>query len=82
MTREDIEGIAKIAGAEGAKETLLVFGVDVNNPLEVQRDFAHLRWWRNIVEGTVKAVVIAAAIGFGGALATLLWLGFKVYIKV
>ena len=57
--------------------TLLGLGIDTTKPIETQRDFAHLRWWREIAEGVMKAAVIAAALGFGGTLATLVWLGFK-----
>ena len=56
-------------------------GIDTTKPIETQRDFAHLRWWREIAEGVMKAAVIAMALGFGGTLATLVWLGFKISLS-
>ena len=64
-----------------AQETLLGLGIDTTKPIETQRDFAHLRWWREIAEGVMKAAVIAMALGFGGTLATLVWLGFKISLS-
>ena len=80
LDRDEIEHIARVSGKEAAQETLLALGIDSTRPIETQRDFAHLRWWREIAEGVMKAAVIAAALGFGGTLATLIWLGFRLTI--
>ena len=72
---------ARVSGKETAQETLLGLGIDTTKPIETQRDFAHLRWWREIAEGMMKAAVIAMALGFGGTLATLVWLGFKISLS-
>lgn len=77
QNRDEIEHIARVSGKEAAQETLMVLGIDATKPIETQRDFAHLRWWREIAEGVMKAAVIALALGFGGSLGTLVWLGFR-----
>ena len=71
MDRNEVEHVARVSGKEAAQETLLGLGIDTTKPIETQRDFAHLRWWREIAEGVMKAAVIAMALGFGGTLATL-----------
>ena len=76
MDRNEVEHVARVSGKRRRK-TLLGLGIDATKPIETQRDFAHLRWWREIAEGVMKAAVIAAALGFGGTLATLVWLGFS-----
>lgn len=81
MTRDEIEAIAKTAGRVGAHETLISLGIDPGKPLDTQRDFAHLRWWREVVESVTKAAVIAFFLGLGGTAGTLLWVGFKLTIK-
>ena len=81
MDRNEVEHVARVSGKEVAQETLLGLGIDTTKPIETQRDFAHLRWWREIAEGVMKAAVIAMALGFGGTLATLVWLGFKISLS-
>ena len=43
------EEITKLV-AEAVRQTLLQLGVDFTNPLEMQRDFQHLRQWRQAGE--------------------------------
>ncbi|MGA8155383.1 MAG: hypothetical protein WB822_04040 [Rhodoplanes sp.] len=69
MDRNEVEHVARVSGKEAAQETLIGLGIDTTKPIETQRDFAHLRWWREIAEGVMKAAVIAMALGFGGTLA-------------
>jgi hypothetical protein len=59
------------------KETLLSLGIEVDDPIKVQRDFQHLREWRETTEAlkskglmTLFGVVLAGILGF-------IWLGFK-----
>ncbi len=80
MDMNEVEHVARIAGKESAQETLLGLGIDTTRPIETQRDFAHLRWWREIAEGVMKAAVISMALGFGGTMATLIWWGFKLSV--
>ena len=46
MDRNEVEHVARVSGKEAAQETLIGLGIDTTKPIETQRDFAHLRWWR------------------------------------
>ena len=81
ITRDEIEQIAKVAAREATHETLISLGIDPTKPLDTQRDFAHLRWWREIVESVTKTAVIAFFLGLGGTIGTLVWLGFRLTLK-
>lgn len=66
--------------AETVNETLTKIGIDHADPVEMQKDMAHLRAWRNSVNEvkqksmfTVLAILVAGLLG-----AT--WLGFKTII--
>lgn len=58
MTETEIKKIV----AETVVETLIRLGVDASNPIEVQKDFQHLRAWRNSSD-TVKRQGILTAVG-------------------
>lgn len=73
MTRDELKDLAK----ETAHEVLRGLGVDVDAPLEFQKDMAHVRDWRKSSEA-VKSAGLLAAIGVvvTGTLGAL-WLGIK-----
>lgn len=59
------------------EETLLSLGIEVDDPIKVQRDFQHLREWRETTEAlksnglmTLLGIVVVGLAGF-------LWIGFK-----
>lgn len=63
--------------AETVEQTLLTLGVDTDDPIELQKDLAHLRAWRQAKEtvvrqGLITAIGVIVAGGLG-----LLWLGMK-----
>jgi len=66
---------------ESVEAAMTRLGVDASNPLDMQRDFQHLRDWRLSVE-TVKAkgVVTMMGILITGVCAVI-WLGFKAAIN-
>jgi hypothetical protein len=73
MTEAEVKRIV----AETVEQTLLTLGVDTDDPIELQKDLAHLRAWRESME-TVRKQSLITAIGIvlaGGA--GLLWLGLK-----
>jgi len=56
--------------AETVKQTLIQLGIDNSDPLEMQRDFQHLRDWRRSVEDlkrksllTMIGIVVTGAVG-------------------
>lgn len=65
---------------ETVKETLLSLGLEVDDPIKVQRDFQHLREWRETTESikskgitTLVGIIITGTLGY-------LWLTFKASI--
>lgn len=57
--------------------TLIQLGIDHDDPLEMQRDFMHLREWRQSME-RMKNKSMATAIGIVIAgFCAALWMGFK-----
>lgn len=70
MTEAEVKKIV----SETVKETLTSLGFDMSNPLEVQKDQAHLRRWRGAVDKIPgHAVLTAMGIIIAGALG-LLWM--------
>lgn len=62
---------------EAVRETFLMLGVKVDDPIEVQKDFQHLREWRSTTE-SVKAKGMLAIVGVVvSGLAAALWMGLK-----
>lgn len=79
MTKDEVIEIATVAGAAAAKavinEVLTLLGMDVDHPLEMQKQMTHLRFWTNVWEisatATVKAsVFVGIGIGIGVVLVT------------
>ncbi|RTM07393.1 MAG: hypothetical protein EKK31_11560 [Hyphomicrobiales bacterium] len=73
MTEHELKKVV----SEAVAETLLQLGIDASDPVEMQKDMAHLRAWRESV-ATVKNQGLVTAIGIlvAGALG-LLWLAIK-----
>lgn len=73
MTEHELKKIV----AEAVSETLLQLGIDASDPVEMQKDMAHLRAWRESVN-TVKQQGLVTAIGIlvAGALG-LIWLALR-----
>ena len=46
MTHEELQKLI----AEAVRQTLVQMGADPSNPIEMQRDFQHLRQWRRAGE--------------------------------
>lgn len=57
-TDDEIRAIVKATVAE----TLVKLGVDIEDPLEVQADFRHLRSWRQSSD-TIKRQGLVTAVG-------------------
>lgn len=62
---EDIKTIAEAAARQAVVETFVTLGVDAKNPeavITMQKDFAHLRLWRESID-TVKKQSLRTAVG-------------------
>lgn len=63
--------------AEAVKQTLIQLGVDTSDPLAMQRDFQHLRQWRESVEDLKRKETLALLGIFFSGLVSLILLGLK-----
>ena len=80
LTAEEVETIAAKAATQAVTETLLKLGVNAGDPddyIEMQKDFAHVRAWRQSVE-TVRnrGLVVATGIIVSGIIGAI-WLAIK-----
>lgn len=73
LTESELKNIIK----EGVNQSFMKLGVDSKDPLEMQKDFQHLREWREAThEIQKKGVLTIVAIIIAGGVATL-WMGIK-----
>lgn len=76
LHRDELQDVV----AASVKATLTSLGISVDNPIEMQKDFQHLRDWRESVtklrEKTVMTAVGFIITGLLGAA----WLGFKTFM--
>jgi hypothetical protein len=77
MTKDELRELIRETVKESVEETFLRLGVATNDPIEVQKDFQHLRDWR-LTSQSIKMKVLASAFGLlvTGGLAAL-WVGLK-----
>lgn len=62
-------------------ETLLSLGLDTSDPIKLQKDFQHLRDWREASESIkMKGMLTLVMIVVTGA-ASLFWVGIKRFIE-
>lgn len=72
LTREELKALMK----ETVEETFIKLGLKIDDPIEVQKDFQHLREWRVTVTSLkMKALVAAVGVVVTGSLAAI-WVGF------
>jgi hypothetical protein len=74
MTQDQIEEISKAAGREAAQELLTALGVDLSQPIEIQKDFAFVRtmdshWGARAAFTAVIGAITTAIVGW-------LWVAF------
>ena len=81
FTKDEIRQIVRDTAVETSRETLRGLGVDVDHPLDVQKDFAALRDWR-LSMASIRRRALVSAIGVlaTGTLAAL-WVGIKTFVK-
>ena len=80
MKREELNEITaaiEASAAKGVGKALLSLGVDVDNPLEVQKDLAYVRKQRHASEQVTKLArrTIIALVIVGSL--SMFWAGFK-----
>ncbi len=73
LTRKELKSIIE----EAVDEAFTRMGINTEEPIEMQRDFQHLRDWRKATgEIRKRGILTAVAIVVSGAIAAF-WLGFK-----
>lgn len=68
--------------SESVKQTLAAFGVDVEKPLEMQRDFQHLRDWREAVSAVKRRGMLAFVTILVTGLLGAVWIGIRFHLHI
>ena len=58
-------------------ETLIKLGVDVSKPIDMQRDFQHLREWRMATQALQERGMLALLTLLVAGAAAAMWIGLK-----
>lgn len=65
---------------EAVRETFLMLGVKVDDPIEVQKDFQYLREWRTTTD-SIKSKGLMTLMGIlVSGLVAAAWVGFKDFV--
>lgn len=67
--------------SESVKQTLIQIGIDSSSPLELQRDFQHLRQWRESTESIKHKGFLTAVVIFVTGSISLLLMGIKEWLS-
>lgn len=73
MKEDEIQAVVK----QSVHETLLALGIDMAEPIEVQRDFVYLRQSRKASQKISLTVRVGLIMMGVSALGSVLWLGIK-----
>jgi hypothetical protein len=77
VTEDELRTIIQDSVKQAVEETFVRLGVSVTDPIEMQKDFQHLREWR-MTTASMKAKLLVAATGLVvSALAASAWMGIK-----
>ncbi len=80
LTHEQIQALVRETVRQTVNETFIRLGVEVDDPIEMQKDFLHLRDWR-VTTDSVKSKTIMTMLGLivtGGIAAFVI--GFKAWM--
>ena len=76
MTEAEIKRIASEAAKASVEEMFLRFGIEANNPDDIkalQKDFAHLRGWRESTDTIKRQGIITIVIVLTTGVLGLIW---------
>lgn len=77
LTEDQLRRIVHETVQQTVSETMLRLGVQVTDPIEMQKDFQHLRDWRKTTD-SVKTKAMLAMVGILiSGLAASVWMGIK-----
>lgn len=81
LTELELEALVKKATREAVHETFTALGIDMKEPLEVQKDFHFIRETRKASD-SIKEKGLLALLGIlSSGLLAALWIGIKEMIK-
>jgi len=76
LTKDELKEIVK----DTVHETLTGVGIESSDPIEMQKDFNHLREWRLVVNDVrKKSILTVCGLLLTGVLA-FIWIGFKISV--
>lgn len=75
LTHEQLQTLVRETVQQTVNETFIRLGVQADNPIEMQKDFQHLRDWRQTTD-SMKSKALLAAVGLvvSGGMAAV-WIG-------
>lgn len=80
LSRDDIEALTRQTVKDTVTQTLVQLGMDQQNPLEMQRDFQHLRQWRRAGEDMRSKGLMAILTIFITGVISLLVVGLRDWV--
>jgi hypothetical protein len=73
MTDAEIQTLIRETARTAVKETFIALGADVENPLEMQEDFAWMRRYRQLCEKVGSRIVLSVVTILTGGIAAAIW---------
>lgn len=73
LIKEVIEGTVE----ESVQQTLTTLGFNLDDPIEIQKDMAHLREWREGTDAVKRKGLLVVVGTLVAATLSLIWIGFK-----
>jgi len=77
LTRGELKAVIE----EAVDNSLTKMGIDTHDPIEMQRDFQHLRDWRIAVKSAQSKGFLTIIGLLTAGIVAALWLGFKAMVQ-
>lgn len=82
LDQHTMERIAEQAAEKALSGLFAKYGIDIEDPRQVQMDMAHLRRWRLAVEGAGRRGFMTATAIIVTGIFAVLWIGFQSVIHL
>jgi len=63
--------------SKGVEQAFVRMGIQADNPIEMQKDFQHLREWRTSMEAVKRKSVLSAIGVIVAGIITAIWVGVR-----
>jgi hypothetical protein len=77
LTKDELKDVVK----DTVHETLTTIGIESDDPIEMQKDFSHLREWRITVQDVRKKGILTIVGLLVAGVVAFIWIGFKMSVK-